>query len=415
MGFLGRLAKQAATRAIDLALERVFSADLVQSTHVRDRSVLKQNEPERSLLAQARSTETSPYMSESIANKNTSQQGQLDFYSEEKRWKAIAEGKLVMKPEDKPAAPAPKADTPEPEKVEQLAEVIRLMKPEHPDYALTSLPLVRNWLFAPDKTKLRYREFQVGVSYKGREVVQSLSIGDRFAGPNKGYGVLTTRHQRAMFTLQHLWQKQGGRMATANGRRFGTVCCSSWQLEESLFGTHGGRQKDMVRQIVQELSAIPVKIENYVGRDGSLNTLDVTSLIHGYFASSRKTPDGQIGFPWVEILLGPLVVQAFEANEVKPINLEVMRGFSSDTAALIYPKLDYLLARHDQTELRLDSLVSKLGLSAKRLKERNYRRSKFVDPVAELNGKPLSSGAELVVTLEPTVDGEDFKIIAKKK
>lgn len=203
-------------------------------------------------------------------------------------------------------------------------------------------------------------------------------------------------------------------MATANGRRFGTVCCSSWQLEESLFGTHGGRQKDMVRQIVQELSAIPVKIENYVGRDGSLNTLDVTSLIHGYFASSRKTPDGQIGFPWVEILLGPLVVQAFETNEVKPINLEVMRGFSSDTAALIYPKLDYLLAHHDQTELRLDGLVEKLGLSNKQLKYKSYRAAKFQDPIAELNGKPLSSGARLVVSLEPTTDGEDFKIIAQK-
>lgn len=414
MGFLARLAKQAATRAIGLAFERVFPGDLVHSTQVRDTRVLKQKEPERLDLARAQcSPEASPSMSDSIAPKNTAQQDLFSFSSDEQRWKAIADGKLVVaKAEEKPA---PKPDAVEPEKVQQLAEVIRLVKPEHPDYVLTALPVVRHWLFAPDKTKLRYREFQVDVRYKGRDVVQSLSIGDRFAGPNKGYGVLTTRHQRAMFALQHLWQQQGGRMATANGRRYGTVCCSSWQLEQAIFGSHGGRQKDMVRQIVQELAAIPVKIENYVGRDGNLHTLDVTSLIHGYFASSRKVADGQMGFPWVEILLGPLVVQAFEANEVKPINLEVIRGFSSDTAALIYPKLDYLLSLHDQTELRLDGLVSKLGLSAKRLTERNYRRSKFVEPVAELNGKPLSNGGELVVSLEPTSDGEDFKIIAEKR
>lgn len=64
MGFLGRLAKQAATRAIDLALERMLPLELVQSTRRSDRDPqLQKNEPERVVIAQARSPEASPSMS----------------------------------------------------------------------------------------------------------------------------------------------------------------------------------------------------------------------------------------------------------------------------------------------------------------------------------------------------------------
>ena len=64
MGFLGRLAKQAATRAFDLALELVFPVELVQSTRRSDMDLqLQKKEPERGLVAQARSPETSPSMS----------------------------------------------------------------------------------------------------------------------------------------------------------------------------------------------------------------------------------------------------------------------------------------------------------------------------------------------------------------
>ena len=64
MGFLGRLAKQAATRAIDLALERMLPLELVQSTRRSDRDPqLQKNEPERVVIAQARSPAASPSMS----------------------------------------------------------------------------------------------------------------------------------------------------------------------------------------------------------------------------------------------------------------------------------------------------------------------------------------------------------------
>lgn len=411
MGFFRRLAKQVATRAIDIALKRMLPLDLVQSNRQSDSDrQIKKEEPERRGVVRApKIPEANPSMPDTLNPEPPPQQGQLNFSSDEERWKAVVDGRLVL---------STRADEKSPEKKESgdaeakpLAEVIRLSAPTNQSHVLTALPVVRHWLFAPDRTTLRYREFEHQTQVCGKDITQKICIGDKVAAAGKGYGVLTTRHQQGLLAIQHIWQIQGGRLVNLNSKRFGTVSCSSWQLEEALFGSHGGRQVQLVRQVVQEVASIPVKIENYVDHDGHLATLDLTGFIHGRFASSRRVSEG----PWVEMLIDPLLVTSFERNEVKPIDLEILRGFNSDIAALLYPKIDYMLASHERTELRLDGLVKKLGLTAKRLREKSYRHSKFEGSVNELNGKALSHGGELVVRLEPTADGEDFKIVAEKR
>ncbi len=302
---------------------------------------------------------------------------------------------------------------------EPMAEVIKLSIPADDSHALTAVPLIRHWLFAPDRTKVRLRKLEVDVAHRGERFTQTITIGDRIVGPSKGYGVLTTRHQRALFVLQHLWQEQGGRLVRWNGQRRGSVSASSWQIEELLYGSHGGRQQDLVRQVVQELASIPVKIENYIRPDGTIGTLDVTGLISGaVFAESRRTKGGQqLGFPWVEIGLGPIITRSFELAAVKPINLDVLRSLKRDTSALLYPKLDYYLASNEGIELRLDGLVNKLGMTGKELYKRSRRRRQFEPALVELQGQPLSKKGDYVldVRLEPTSDGQDDKLIAERK
>lgn len=345
----------------------------------------------------------------------------------------VRQAKLVPGDEHEPwakyqrAADVADGDAPETEQEqgqeptrEPMAEVIKLSLPADDSHALTAVPLVRHWLFAPDRTKVRLRRLEVEVSHRGERFTQTITIGDRVAQRSYGYGVLRTRHQRALFVLQQLWQEQGGRMVRWNGHRRGGVSASSWQIEEMLYGSHGGRQQDLVRQVMQELASIPVKIENYVRPDGTIGTLDVTGLISGaVFAESRRTKGGQqLGFPWVEIGLGPIITRSFEVDgAVKPINLDVLRSLKRDTAALLYPKLDYYLASNESVPLSLSGLVDKLGMTAKQLRQRSHRRRVFASALAELQGQPLSKqgGYVLDVRLEPTSDGQDDKIIAKRK
>jgi len=300
---------------------------------------------------------------------------------------------------------------------EPLAEVIKLPTPANKDHSLCAVPLTRHWLFAPDRTKLRVRRFEVEVVHQRRHFTQSITIGDTLAASDKGYGVLTTRHQRMLFALQQVWQDQGGRMIKWDGRRQGMVSVSSWTLEELMYGNHGGQQKRLVRRAVQELASIPVRVENFIGPDGHIHTLDVTGLIGGVeFASSRRGDGQQLGFPWVEIPLGSLITSAFEASAVKPLNMEVLRNLKRDTSALLYPKLDHHLSTNEGVELRLDGLVEKLGMTAQQLRQRSHRRRQFKSALDELQGQPLSrEGHTLDVRLEPTADKTDDKLIAERR
>ncbi len=341
----------------------------------------------------------------------------------------VQRARLVTEDEQRPwakyerAADVADGGAPEPDQEkeptrEPMAEVIKLSIPADDSHAMTAVPLIRHWLFAPDRTKVRLRKLQVEVAHRGERITQSITIGDRVVGPTEGYGVLRTRHQRALFVLQQLWQEQGGRMVLWNGRRHGTVCASSWQLEQLLHGRHGGRQSDLVRLVMQGLASIPVKIENYVRPDGTVGSLDVAGLISGLvFSDSRRGSKGQLGFPWVEIALGPIITRSFELSAVKPINLDVLRSLKRDTSALLYPKLDYYLANNEGIELRLDGLVDKLGMTSKELRQRGRRRRQFEAALVDLQGRPLSKegGYVLDVRLEPTSDGLDDKLIAERK
>ena len=311
---------------------------------------------------------------------------------------------------------AAKKSEKEPLVIESSADVVRLPEPSSSDEALASVPLVRHWLFAPDGSRLRYRELMVRVQHGGREILQTIRIGDRFAEAGTGYGILKARHQRMLFAMQELWQKQGGRLARVNGVRQGCLCASSWELEQAMFGTHGGREKRLIRAMVQQLSSIPVEIRNYIGPDGEPCDLDITGLILGAeFNSSRRGDAGQMGFPWVEVYFSSVITRAFEQQAVKPLNLKVL-GELRDTAALLYPKIDYLLANNSVTEMRLDGLVEKLGLAGGQLSQRAYRRRKFQAVVDELKGQPLSKeGYVIDARLVPTADGRDHKFVAERR
>lgn len=309
----------------------------------------------------------------------------------------------------------------EPEKepfiVQPSDEIVSIPESSDSDSALVSVPLVRHWLFAPERSKLRYRELKIQTSHNQQKIVQTIRIGDAFARSGNSYGILKTRHQKLLFAMQDLWQKQGGRTAIVNGVRQGRLCASSWDLEQAMFGAHGGEQKRLIRAMVQQLSSIPVCIENYIGPDGEVFDLDISGLVLGaeFRTSRRRSGATQMGFPWAEIYFSSVITRAFEQQAIKPVNLRVL-GQLRDIATLLYPKIDCLLASNPETEMRLDGLVEKLGLSGSQLVEKAYRRRRFQPIVKELNDQPLSKeGYSIKAKLVPTKDGRDYKLVAERK
>ena len=316
----------------------------------------------------------------------------------------------MKKPWDKYIAPT--EEQPEqPELQEPSADVLVLPAPE--DRSLTALPLVRNWLFAPDRSRLKWRRIEQTITHEGRPLRQSITIG--LPGTKKGFGILTARHQRAIFVLQRLWQQQGGRVAERDGRRVGLVRATSWELEEALFSAHGGRQKKLARALIHELNSIPVHFEGLPLPDGTIAELAVSGLVNGYiFGGQRDIAGQQLGLPWAEIELHPWVIAAWEAQDVKPIDLRVLDQLSCDLARLLYPKLDWLLSRHERAEFRLLGLCDRLGLADKQLGQRAHRRRKFERVAKELSGAPLTAGGRLRVSIQAVNQGDDDKLVGRR-
>jgi hypothetical protein len=281
------------------------------------------------------------------------------------------------------------------------------------DLALTALPLVRNWLFTPDRSRLKWRKLESTVQHEGVEIEQSITIGE----PNsKISGVLTTKHQRAIFVLQRLWEEQGCRVVEDRGHRVGRVSVSSYVLENALFGSHGGRQKKLTKALIHELNAIPLHFKGFILPDNTVGELYLSGLIHGAMFTDRKGASGrQIGMPWAEITISPWLLAAWEKGDLKPIDLKTLDQLSTDLAKLLYPKLDWLLSKHDKVEYNLLGLCERLGLTNAELSRRSRRHRKFASVATELTGAPLSSGGMLVVEIEECLKSSDYKLVATRK
>ncbi len=308
------------------------------------------------------------------------------------------------KPWDKYRAPL----EPEEKQEEPSEEGTALVHYEGED-SLQALPVVRHWLFAPNRTRQSVRH----VELPGGEAI---TIGDDDAEENRGYGVLTVKHQRAIFALQQLWQQQGARTMGRGRDRVGLVTASSYALEMLLFGKHGGRQQKMVRKLLQELASIPVKFRVRVEEEADVfGEIRVTGLLQGAAVVGETDGSGrQLGLPWVEIRLGSWIIDAWATKDLKPLRLDTLDQLSSDLAKLLYPKLDWYLSTHARVELRLMGLVQKLGMTNRELQRRSRRRRAFTTVAKELSSAPLSSGYRLHVEVEPTADDEDDKLVASR-
>lgn len=319
--------------------------------------------------------------------------------------------KMAQKTREREAEQEPPPEPPEPPII-AIERKIKVLKPNEVDQEIVALPVIRNWLFAPDNTQLRYREFDIPIEHKGQVITQKIKIGDKWAGPTEGYKILTARHQRALFALQALWQDQGGNLVEISGKPHGIVAGSSWELEDRIFGNHGGDQKHRLRRIIQGLASIPIAIDNYIFPDGSVGRLALTGLLQG----AEIIEKGQ-NAPWAGIILSSLVTHAFDTSAIKPLNLRILAKLGGSPAALLYPKIDHLLSHHPRTELRLDHLAERMGMTGdKRMAQTAYRARKFEPYVEALDGLPLSKkGFVIEASLEPTADQRDHKISATRR
>jgi hypothetical protein len=129
---------------------------------------------------------------------------------------------------------------------------------------------------------------------------------------------------------------------------------------------------------------------------------------HGDFLNHEKFTKQQT------VRLNPELVENMLNGKTKPINYEAYISITNDSSASLYTLLDIYLSRSLKWERRAKPLLFEdLEFGGKRYENRNIRLAKLKELKADLDGKTITTGT-LVISIEKTSDGEDYKLVARK-
>lgn len=248
-------------------------------------------------------------------------------------------------------------------------------------------------------------EFQPG----GTKLTRSVEIAHTYKG------TLTTKDQKVLLALVKIWEDAGRpltfvflsryRLCQILGLKWGTSANTS--LEESLdrlagvtltfkqsfTDASGETEEKLSFHILNELKLVTRR-----GKDKDGKT--VIKSEKGYFEFHHR-------------IIGNII-----RNYSKPVLLDVVLGIENDIAQLLYSYIDRILSNTTRSEWRTENIIKDLALEGDEYRYQSRRKRILERAIEELNGKPLSSGGILKVTIAEAKDktkAPDYKLIFEKR
>jgi len=267
------------------------------------------------------------------------------------------------------------------------------------------------------------RQWLVKHPESGEEVIRRLTVG-KTNEEDRARGVLTQTHQDMFYKLLKLWGDRGYRLGTWDGKTYGSFTMSAYELVHALRGSDGVRHYRRVQILLQDLTSIPVVLENVYTWQGLQDRLQFT-LLNGVQWKDRgvdektKLPK-RGGTSEVSILFSEMVTEGFLNKHVKTLLGEPYRSLGTgkrargETARLLYPMLDAQLSKKERYRVRLQALEERFGFLPLRYKA--HRKRRFASAIRMLDGKLISRGDyRLRVVLQDSEDGKDCVLSARRE
>ncbi len=223
-------------------------------------------------------------------------------------------------------------------------------------------------------------------------------------------GTLTTEDQKTYYALVEHHQK--------NRRPDNVAYFSLRGLSKSLSKKWGSRTIETLTDSLTRLRANTIVWRNsYLDSETgkAQETLDFFNIITDLKIITTKQ-GGHTTRAEGYFKLNDSIIANLERNHTKPVLLDVVLGFKSEVAQILYTQLDRILSR-DITiyEKRTKELFEDIGLEGKKYTYPAGRKQLLEPAIAELENAPLSNGATIAsVTLQKTADGKDYKLVAKR-
>jgi hypothetical protein len=221
-------------------------------------------------------------------------------------------------------------------------------------------------------------------------------------------GNLTTEDQRTYYALMKQWEE--------HGRSPEYTYFSTRKLARILKKTWGTNVIHSTTESLRRLRTTPIMWTNsYHNADTGeeLEILDTFTILADLKIVRRKI-DGHVTKEAGYFHFHDFILKNLLANHTKPVRLDVILGFRSDIAQLLYTHIDLILARNDHYERRTKELFDDLGLPEKAYRKPSDRKRKLEKALAELQKVSLSTGILDLAAIEKTKDEKDYKVVFRK-
>jgi hypothetical protein len=278
----------------------------------------------------------------------------------------------------------------------------------------SELNLEQNSIFAVSNYPGKSRETVIRKRLSTGEVIErKIIVGKTVDGIETG--VLTTNHFKIYLALIKFWEEAG--RPIDNPIRLTTL-----KILKEVGLSDTGPNYETVKRILRHLVQIPITFENCFfipgngseqGRYGTLEDFHILSSLYIY---ERKRV-GQKARGYGEFQFSNPILRNLINNYSHPLRLDVIREFKKhkDLSILLYTYIDRNIAFKDSYEIGLEKLFEHLDLSQRHVKYPSGRK-RVLEPVLEqLIGKKLSTGILSHADIQKTVDGQDYKLVCRKK
>ena len=266
---------------------------------------------------------------------------------------------------------------------------------------------IEKWsIWQPSKSKLapsdRVFEREV-ILPDGSKLTAYVEIG--FTGK----GTITTEDQKTYYALVKCWEDEGC------STEF--IPISLRELAKLLMKKWGTNVIESLTQSLTRLRVTPIIWRNsyYDSATGeTIEELEPFTILSKLKIFRRKKNKGAyhgVGY----FQFDEHIITNLSNNHTKPLLFDTAISFKSEIAQLLYPHVDLVMADKYKYERRTKGVCGDLGLQGKMYAYLSGRKRAFEPALAEMEGKPLSTGVLVEATLVKTSDGKDYKVVFVKK
>jgi hypothetical protein len=274
-----------------------------------------------------------------------------------------------------------------------------------PERIRAELNLEKWAIWKPAKSKTQPTERKLRREYaleEGKKIIAEVEVGYT----NKGE--LTTEDQKVYYGLVKIWEDAG---------RPNEVTPFSLKLiSKTLKRGWGSNVIESLTGSMLRLRVTPLIWTNSF-EDGlakkTIEVLDPFNIL-STLKIIRTKADGHVTKLAGYFRFDDHIMKNLQANLTKPVLFEVIIGFKTDIAVLLYPHLDLVLFDKTFYKRRTKDLFNELGLDGKAYRNRSDRKRALEPALKDLEYVPLTSGRIASITLEETADGKDFNLVIRK-